>query len=296
MMTKDQRQYVRYLRLTLGDSMRQGRERMAPLDMTLEQGYRWEQDETLSAMLAAGDLEEHAAAIGHGLGKMLEEHQGAFGKGELMRVRESRRFIAEAVKILRSIEAEEMLRLEGLWMAGKGPIEKGHEVYFHQRFSAAMRVLRLAWTTLFYATQRPIIRRMELTATQSRAYYAEERGMAEALHSQAEELAVQSGKHVEVYDADGEIVYVAAPQGGGAPHVDRPTQKDAPASLILAGLRPDQGQEIRALIASRPGITIREAAAAVGAELVHPNPRRNHHSADHFHDLIQLRELWSWVY
>lgn len=288
MMTKDQRQYVRYLRHGLGEAMRTARERASPLEQTLEEGYRWEEDETLTAMLASADLEEAARGAGTAIGKLIEETGGRLGKAEVSRLREARRFVAEAVKVLSAIDAAEMLRLEQKWLAGSAPVTHGHEVYFLQRFSAAMRILRLGWTSLFYATQKPVIRRLELSATEARQYYSDKPGLVEAIHGQADELAAKSGKHVEVYDTEDTLVYVASPGGAGAIHAG---PKAAPRALRIKGLGPKQGEAIRELMLARPGLTLREAALAVGAEL-EPQAVANPSAAN---DQAMLREMWSWA-
>jgi hypothetical protein len=127
------------------------------------------------------------------------------------RLKDAEKFLTKGVKLLASIEGKEMSKLAQKWVDEGTSLQNGHEAYFLQRFGAAMRVLRLAWNKLFYATQMPTVRRTILTERESSAYYNPMIDTREAVHKQADKLATRTDMFVEVYDADNDLVYVAKP-------------------------------------------------------------------------------------
>lgn len=303
MMTAEQRSYVRYLRLTLGDAMRKARDTVLPAELSLEQGYRWEDEETVTAMVAATDLEEVASAVGLGLSQMLEKYAVGFGKAEQDRLREGRRFLAEGVKILRQIDQTEMVRLEMVWLEGPGSaFNAGHEVYFLKRFTAALRVLRLAWSEFFYATQRPIVRRVEMSAKESARYYdPADPKYGEKVRAEAEAMAHKTKKLVEVYDDQQELLYLATGQGAEDDTAGAPAMTKAPraGARLPASVDPKDALAIREMLVARPGTSLHDAAQAVGVELspvVIPNHRPAEGAELKAIDYEQLRALWSWVF
>jgi len=326
-MRKEQRTYIRYLRLALGDAMRRSNDSIEPLKLMLERGYRWEPSDTLEAMIAADDLSEAAESVAGALERFVKEHRETLTPQELDRLvggpkkgKGAVGGIRLAIRFLGDIEGNKMIALEAEWIEkGTGP-ERGHELYFLQRFNGAMKVMRLAWNKMFYATQKPTARKIELTGEETAAFFNPLSEVRDVIIKQAEDLADETGSFIEIYDDAGDIIYVAQPPGAlTKAELERarkrarakaktrgqwawkPSQKAAAAqTLAIAELSPAQAQAVRELIVSKPGISIRQAAEAVGAE-VRPAPmvanfNANDHSAEHHRDALLFEELWSWDY
>lgn len=201
-------QYIRQLRLQLGDALRRSHDALAPLMLMVEQGYRWEQDEMVTALEAADDLEQTAAAVDRAVGSF--DAKGLRQQSKT-RLREARLFLGKGVTTLQSIDGEDMVALAHRWEEEGLGVDKAHEAYFLTRFTTAMRILRLGWNKLFYATQGPSVRRIKLTLRQTSAYYDPMSGIRESVQDQARELAEKSSRYVEVIDADGDVAFVAQP-------------------------------------------------------------------------------------
>lgn len=188
---------------------------MARLTRLVEKGYRWESDETMEAMETQSLLLDHAAVAKGDMQDIL----AASWKNVTVRsrLREARTFLTKGVKLLESIDGIEMVKLAQKWEDTGLAVEKAHEAYFLQRFGAAMRVLRLAWNKLFYATQMPTVRRTVLTASETSAYYNPMSDVREAVHKIAQDTANRADLYVEVYDSDHDLVYVAQPSAESGP-------------------------------------------------------------------------------
>jgi hypothetical protein len=334
-MNRDQQTYIRYLRLVLGDGMRKADDIVNPFSVMLAQGYRWEDDDTLEAIIATDELSEIAEQV-HSLLKdflgPLLRRKAALTKSERDRLVGAEKGIAKGIKFLDSIEMSEVIELRREWEStGRGraaiattmpalaPLartpskEETHETYFLLRFRAAMHILRLSWNKLFYATQKPSPRRIQLTEAQSSSFYSAYSDIAEGVKAQADELAEASGKYVEVYDAEGDIIYVSQPPKEQATaELERGRQRERPKSrtrdrewawkpqrgkgagqaLQLADVTPKQRRQIEEMVLSTPGISIRDAAEAVGAKVKPVEMTPNHHSAEHWRDVIMFEKLW----
>jgi hypothetical protein len=74
-----------------------------------------------------------------------------------------------------------------------------------------MRLLRLSWNAMFYATERPSPRYVRLTDRESSGFYNPMSAVADQIRKEADVLAERTGQYVEVYDSDNDMVYVAVP-------------------------------------------------------------------------------------
>jgi hypothetical protein len=326
-MRKEQSKYVRYLRLVLGDAMRRANDSIEPLRLMVERGYRWEPSDTLEAMIAADDLSEVAESVQEALERFVKEHPKVLSPTEIERLAGAPKRgkgavggIRQAVRFLDDIDGRTMIELEAKWIEKGTSIDKAHEAYFLTRFNGAMKVLRLAWNKMFYATQKPSARRMDLTKAETEAFYNTLSEVRDVIIRQAEDMADETGSFIEIYDDHGDIIFVAQPPGEMTKaELERARKrarakaktrqrwewkpgKQAPPGQVLniAELSPAQAQAVRELVVSRPGISIRQAAEAVGAEVrpvaMQANMAPNDHSAEHQQDALLFEELWSWDY
>lgn len=228
---------VRATRMELGDALRDAHEEAEPLMLDVERGLRWESQESARAIDAADALLDQAK-VTHKSIEALAAANTRISPSERTRLEDALLFVRQGRKLLKSISGKEMVALSHKWEDEGLAIDKAHEAYFLQRFTAAMRVLRLAWNKLFYATQMPSVRRITLDLRESSAYYDPMSGIREAVHQQAAELADRSGKYVEVYDDDGDMVYVAQPSGAGAARKAELTRATARARAKKPKTRP----------------------------------------------------------
>lgn len=234
-MRKQQREYVRALRMMLGNGLRAAHSAMQPLTDMIEHGYRWEPDDLLAAVLAADKLaldarlvddgwEETVFEAGEevtytwpGLSDFLSRYK--LSAGERARLREALKYVRKGIALLDAIKLAEAQRLERQWIEKGLTIKKGHEIYVLRNFDAAMRVLRLAWSRLFYATQKPAVTTMKLTERETKAWDNPMSGVADVIRVQADTKANEVDKYVEVIDSDGDIVYVAQPDSASGERV-----------------------------------------------------------------------------
>lgn len=223
-------EHIREARMSLGDAIRTAHDALDKQMLYVERGLRWEQEEVLTALDAASDLGFVASAVDTSVAALMSERT-SMSASEKTRLRDARTFLKKGAKLLDSIDGAAMVKLAHKWEDEGLELEKAHEAYFLQRFGAGMRVLRLAWNKLFYATQMPSVRRIVLNVAESSAYYDPMSDVRKAVHAQAEELANRSDKYVEVYDADNDMVFVAQPVGAGAEQkaeLTRATQRARP--------------------------------------------------------------------
>lgn len=324
-MRKAQAHYLRYLRGRLGTAMRRANGTMEPLLMSLELGYRWEPDENIAALAAAEDLRGVVLGLAERLEEFSERYEKSLTasekawlgrKGALGRLKEAATYLAE-------IEADEMVALYEAWEEGELAglkNQKSHEKYFLRGgggrmiggFAGAMRVLRAAWSQLFYATAKPKTKRMKLTERESKAYYNKMSAVRDDVHALADANAQESGNYVEVYDADGDIVYVGRPPStldvaqrraiSIAQRQRRALRADWSHKPKTAALTyrvegtPEQLEAVQAVIVEQPGTSLREAAAVVGVgisevEVMESNPRD-----EDVLDAVLFDEIWDMPY
>lgn len=234
-MRKAQREYVRALRMMLGNGLRRAHSGMQPLTDMVEHGYRWEPDDLLSAVLVTDRLAIDARLVDDGWEETVfeggEEVSYAWPglsdflsrynltAGERARLREALKFVRKGIALLDATKLAEAQKLERKWIDKGLPISKGHEIYVLRNFDAAMRVLRLAWSRLFYATQKPSVTTMKLTERETKAWDNPISGIADVIRVKADQKANETDKYVEVVDSDGDIVYVAQPDSASGERV-----------------------------------------------------------------------------
>lgn len=318
-MRKQYQQYLRYLRRELGTAMRRANGTVEPLVMSLEQGYRWEATENLEAMLAAQDLAVVARAVANQLEEFVERYDKSLttvekewlvgpkrkkGGGALNGMRKGAAYLDD-------IKGQIMTSLTDDWEAGK-KVTVSHEKYFLQRFGGAMKILRRSWTNMFYAAQKPSVRRMTLTATETKGFHNRMSDVRKAVEKEADATAEGQGKYVEVYDSDGDLVYVAAPPSSldraqaraikmaqrqrKAVRGDWSHKPKSPSTTYRVDGSPDQIAAVEEIIVSQPGTPLREAAAMVGvgvfeAEVMKTNPRDEAAT-----DAVLFDEIWDMPY
>jgi hypothetical protein len=208
-MKKEQETYIRYLRLMLGNAIRKADDVVKPLKEGLERGFRWEPDDVLNAMLATDELGEASEKVAAKIADLLK--RADFSTAERERLQGAKNGVSKAAVFLGSIKGKEMIALEEKWLSGKVNVHKGHEAYFLKRFEAAIKLLRLSWNKMFYATHKVRPRRMTMSARESSGFYNPMSDVAKHIRSEADHVADRSGTYVEVYDDDGDIAYIAQP-------------------------------------------------------------------------------------
>jgi hypothetical protein len=330
-MRKTQEEYLRYLRLKLGRAIRRADAVVAPLKWHLEQNYRWEDEETLQAYLAAQDLRDVAAATLDRLEEFVDRYKKSLTVTEREWLAGSARGkrgegaiggIKRGIQKLDQIDGKKLLALENAWIEGEiTEMRHGHEIYFLNRFGAAIWTLRRAWTHMFYATNKPKVRRVNLSERESIAFYdVMNPGVREKVMADAQAIADETGRYVEVYDDEGDRVFVAEPPASlseaekrlatrsarGKTKVKRqwswqPSGKQSGQALKLAEFSPEQAEEVRELVLRAPGTTIEEAAAQVGVEVVpveqlEPNLDPRDTEVEAAADQLLLRDLWRMMY
>lgn len=319
-------QYVRYLRRVLGDAIRRADGVVAPLKLGLEQGYRWEPDDTLNAMLAVDDLAETAQAVNKAVEAFAADRSNRWSKADLERLghrpqgrRKAKGAIGDlavGVRILDSIETTELNELQDLWQSEGTPVAEGHEAYFLKKFNQAMNFFRYAWTALFYVSQKPSrTRKIRLTARETKAFYNVMSTVRDQVREQAQSIADSEGSFVEVYDGDGDLIYVASPPSTLASAQRRAAKiaerqrakaradwshkpKKAAQGIRLSDATPAEAAAVLDILASRPGASLREAAIEVGVaveeytppEQMSANPRE-----DDLEDFVEMQAVWETV-
>lgn len=318
-MRKQQRQYLRYLRRKLGDAMRKANGTVEPLMTSLESGYRWEAEDNIEAMLAASDLADTARSVAQTLDELVELYRGSLTTAEKeWLVGPARKKGGGAVKGLRKaadflddIKGEQMVALTDAWLEGE-KVSVSHEKYFLRRFAGAMKLLRMSWTSMFYAAQKPSVRRMTLTERETKGYYNRMSDVRARVHAEADETSEGTGRYVEVYDADGDLVYVARPPGSldqaqaraikmaqrqrKAVRGDWSHKPKAPATTYRVDGTDEQLAAVEQILATQPGTPLRDAAAMVGVgvyevELMKANPRN-----EAAVDAVFFDEIWDMPY
>lgn len=323
-MRKNSRNYIRYLRAVLGTAVRTAYDELELIMLSLERGYRWEQNELVHAVEVRDDTAAAANAVGVQLQRFLKK--GASRRVEVpdadrpgkmkavtvqpskLTVSDRRRLdqaldeIARALKLMKSIDPGG--RLHKLSIAEPYlPVKRGHEAYYlygMQRagvtveggmMTALMR-LRSAWSSMFYATQAPSTKRMQLTERETIAYLDPMTTVEETTNAQASAYAADNAKYVEVISYDGEILFAAQPptatkiveatmaskraRGQAAHAVVGATSlagykrsRRAPSVPVALGdATEEEMARVTAILVERPGIRLAEAAAIAGLDVV----------------------------
>lgn len=241
-MLKETKRDVVQIRSRLGRAMRKATGAVGDHVEAFENGFRWEPDDVLACLLAADDLLLVVRGIEQDLMDLASRATlEVMTESERRRVRSARAGVKKAMDFLGDIDGKRMVALADLWVAGKADVSAGHEVYFIRRFSGAMRILQLAWNALFFATNKAVPSKMQLTEPQSKLFYDKSTGFHRLVREQAEHKAEQLGEYVEVIDAAGRIAYVAQPPVEHLEAAARRVPKGMKARMSIAnpGLRAD---------------------------------------------------------
>lgn len=279
-MRREQAQYIRSLRATLGEILRKALADYEALSLDVELKREMEDGELGEVAGDILELRQFAVQIGATLSGFSREYKASLGELAIERLSSAITDLGKAEMLLEGAQEKVVAALEKHSKTRILLQERALEV-----LRPGLALVRSAWDALFYATQKSRgVERIQLDASRSDAMRTYDEFWA-ALMEEADQRADEVGKVVEVYDSDGVLVYSTSPDVkvvGGARR-GRWEWRPRPLAPTLTFARPLTTQE-RAVVqdaivrAQKEGSGLRmpkakELSRLIGVDLVEVKPQ-----------------------